>query len=174
MSKQNLGYMQLLLLHPAKVGAHGEQSSRCLCMKTVLHISPYRIADMVMICKANEGCEWPRYFLKIRMIGSHQRGGSAVGLLQTVQSASTRMKESSDPCTCWYLATWGSDIYLNTPAATGTVEEVSRLAGQAARVTPAVGARRRTAQTHTPAQVLVGALRTMSAAPVSETGREKK
>lgn len=60
-----------------------------------------------------------------------------------------------------------------TVTAAGTVEEVSRLAGEAARVTPAVHARRRTGQTHTPDRVLVGALRTMSAALVSETGKTK-
>lgn len=60
---------------------------------------------------------------------------------------------------------------LAAAAAPGTVEEVSGLAGEAACVTPAVGARRGAAQTHTPARVLVGALRTMSATPASETER---
>lgn len=57
--------------------------------------------------------------------------------------------------------------------AAGTIEEVSRLAGEAARVTPAVGARHWTGQTHTPARVLIGALRTVPATLVSETGKTK-
>lgn len=58
--------------------------------------------------------------------------------------------------------------------ATGTVEEVSRLAGEAACGTPTVCAWRWTGQTHTPAPVLIGALRTMSATLMSETGKKKK
>lgn len=57
--------------------------------------------------------------------------------------------------------------------AAGTIEEVSRLAGEAACVTPAVRARRWTGQTQTPARVLIGALRTMPATLVSETGKTK-
>lgn len=49
-----------------------------------------------------------------------------------------------------------------------SIEEVSRLAGEAACVTPAVRARRWTGQTQTPARVLIGALRTMPATLVSE------
>lgn len=58
--------------------------------------------------------------------------------------------------------------------ATGTVEEVSRLAGEAARGTPTVCAWCWTGQTYTPAPVLIGALRTMSATLMSETGKKKK
>lgn len=53
--------------------------------------------------------------------------------------------------------------------ATVTVEEVIRLAGKAARTTPAVCARYWTGLAHAPAPVLVGALRAMPPTLVSET-----
>lgn len=169
--------MQLPRLHPAIAdtflyhGAHGEHSSNWLCMNTVLHISLYRIADMVMICKANEGSEWPRYFL-------WNKNDGLPSARQSVQCKQCHRQARG----------WENHLILvhagtlphahvtriSTAAATGTIEEVSRLAGEAACVTPAVRARRRTAQAHTPARVLVGALRTMSATPVSETEKKKK
>lgn len=57
--------------------------------------------------------------------------------------------------------------------AAGTIEEVSRLAGEAACVTPAVRARRGTGQAQTPGRVLIGAPRTMPVTLVSETGKTK-
>lgn len=53
-----------------------------------------------------------------------------------------------------------------------TIEEVTRLAGKAACVTPAVCAWCWTGQTHTPAPVLIGALGAMPATLVSETVKE--
>lgn len=58
--------------------------------------------------------------------------------------------------------------------ATITIEEVTRLTGKAACVTPAVCAWYWTGQTHTPAPVLIGALRAMPATLVSEPVKKKK
>lgn len=87
-------------------------------------------------------------------------------------SSGMRMKESSDLWTCWY---YGNRIRIHmATTAAGTIEEVSRLAGEAARVTPAVRARRGTGQAQTPGRVLVGAPGTMPVTLVSETGKNKK
>lgn len=56
---------------------------------------------------------------------------------------------------------------------TGTIEEVTRLAGKAVCVTPTVCAWCWTGHTHIPAPVLIGALGTMPATLMSETGKEK-
>lgn len=56
---------------------------------------------------------------------------------------------------------------------TGTIEEVTRLAGKAVCVTPTVCARCWTGHTHTPAPVLIGALGTVPATLMSETVKEK-
>lgn len=57
--------------------------------------------------------------------------------------------------------------------ATGTIEEVTRLAGQAVCVAPTVCAWCWAGQTHTPAPVLIGALGAMPATLMSETIKEK-
>lgn len=57
---------------------------------------------------------------------------------------------------------------------TGTIEEVTRLAGEAVCVTPAICAWCWTGQTHTPAPVLVGALGAVPATLMSETRKEIK
>lgn len=60
-----------------------------------------------------------------------------------------------------------SNIHAERIVATVTIEEVTRLTGKAACVTPAVCAWHWTGQTHTPAPVLIGALRAMPATLVS-------
>lgn len=54
-----------------------------------------------------------------------------------------------------------------------TIEEVTRLTGQAASVTPAVCAWYWTGQAHASAPVLIGALRAMPATLVSETAKKR-
>lgn len=56
---------------------------------------------------------------------------------------------------------------------TGTIEEVTRLAGKTACVTPAIRAWCWAGQTHTSAPVLIGALGAMPATLVSETVQVK-
>lgn len=56
----------------------------------------------------------------------------------------------------------------------GTVQEVTGLAGDAECVAPAVLTWSCTGQTHSTAAVLIGALRAVSAAPLSETDRKCK
>lgn len=58
-------------------------------------------------------------------------------------------------------------------AATHTIQEITRLAGKAASVTPAVCARCWTEQTHSSAPVLVSALGAAPATLVSETVKKK-
>ena len=58
-------------------------------------------------------------------------------------------------------------------AAMDTIQEITRLAGKAASVTPAVCARCWTEQTHSAAPVLVGALGAAPATLVSETVKKK-
>lgn len=67
-----------------------------------------------------------------------------------------------------------SNIHTERIVATITIEEVTRLTGKAACVTPAVCAWYWTGQTHTPAPVLIGALRAMPATLVSEPVKKKK
>lgn len=65
-----------------------------------------------------------------------------------------------------------SNIHTERIVATVTIEEVTRLTGKTACVTPAVCAWYWTGQTHTPAPVLIGVLGAMPATLVSEP--EKK
>lgn len=127
---------------------------------------------MDTICKPNEDSECPRYFLykKNDRFPWTQSFGAALNTNSAISSG-IRMKESSEHLRMLVLNLMHIDTAM---AATGTVEEVPRLAGEAACGTPTVCARRWTGQTHTPAPVLIGALRTMSATLMSETGKKKK
>lgn len=67
-----------------------------------------------------------------------------------------------------------SNIHTERIVATVTIEEVTRLTGKTACVTPAVCAWYWTGQTHTPAPVLIGVLRAMPATLVSEPEKKRE
>lgn len=142
-----------------------------VCIKTVLHISCHRIADMDTICKPNEDSECPCYSLqKERLIHFN---AVIRGCIKHKQCNQQWYQDERIIRSLHMLVL--NLMHIDTVmVATGTVEEVSRLAGEAACGTPTVCAWRWTGQTHTPPPVLIGALRTMSATLMSETGKKEK